>query len=211
MSTDALATDALVTDAIKRALLRDYAAMHELLNDPLYTEIVLLAITNVPIEEQRAEYFGIIHELSRCKIDINIRIGQPSMPMISHVINNGQYVTCRFILNDTKTDIEATDLQGFTPLHHAALLGDLDILKLLLERGANMYAKTNDGTTALQLASDSEHTAVVNKLVKFDTRLRNLAFVMAAHDRLGTNASARMLSDDMKRKIARVAASDVGV
>ena len=45
-----------------------------------------------------------------------------------------------------------TDELGFTQLHHEALAGNLTIVNLLLENGANKNARTKSGKTAAELA-----------------------------------------------------------
>jgi ankyrin repeat protein len=53
---------------------------------------------------------------------------------------------------------------GFTPLHAAAMTGQVDLAKLLLDRGADPGARTDDGRTALAMARDAKHQAVVDLL-----------------------------------------------
>jgi ankyrin repeat protein len=50
---------------------------------------------------------------------------------------------------------------GHTPLHEAAYNGDLPLIRLLLERGADRTARTGEGETALQIAAkQGRHEAV---------------------------------------------------
>jgi ankyrin repeat protein len=49
---------------------------------------------------------------------------------------------------------------GYTPLLTASANGNLEIVKLLLAAGADPYAKTNDGKSALDLATERKHAAV---------------------------------------------------
>jgi ankyrin repeat protein len=46
---------------------------------------------------------------------------------------------------------------GFTPLHAAAQHGDLELVKLLLDRGANTKATLDDGRTPRAVAADEGH------------------------------------------------------
>ena len=48
--------------------------------------------------------------------------------------------------------VSDTDELGFTQLHHEALAGNLTIVNLLLENGANKNARTKSGKTAAELA-----------------------------------------------------------
>ena len=56
------------------------------------------------------------------------------------------------LLIDAGADKEKADNSGHTPLHRAAQRGSLDVLGLLLERGADTHARTKAGKTALDLA-----------------------------------------------------------
>jgi uncharacterized protein len=50
---------------------------------------------------------------------------------------------------------------GHTPLHEAAYNGDIPLIRLLLERGADRTARTGEGETALQIATkQGRHEAV---------------------------------------------------
>jgi ankyrin repeat protein len=53
---------------------------------------------------------------------------------------------------------------GFTPLHEAAIRGHAEMLTLLLEHGAELDARTDDGKTALDLAREKGRAAVVKML-----------------------------------------------
>ena len=41
--------------------------------------------------------------------------------------------------------VDNTDNEGWTALHRAAKLGRIEVTKFLLEHGANLEAKTNNG------------------------------------------------------------------
>ncbi len=53
---------------------------------------------------------------------------------------------------------------GYTPLLAAAANGRLDILKLLLSHGADHDATSNDGKSALAIATERNHSALVEYL-----------------------------------------------
>ncbi|QDV82168.1 ankyrin repeat domain-containing protein [Planctomycetes bacterium TBK1r] len=62
--------------------------------------------------------------------------------------------------------VNVRDASGSTPLSAAALLGNIEIVKLLLERGANVAATNRDGTTPLHVAAFMCHTEVVELLLE---------------------------------------------
>lgn len=49
----------------------------------------------------------------------------------------------------SKASIDAVDTHGATPLYSAAFLGNLNMVRLLVERGANVNAKDKDGYSVL--------------------------------------------------------------
>ena len=50
---------------------------------------------------------------------------------------------------------------GCTPLHVAASHGRIEVVKILLNNGADMNAKTEDGHTPLHWAASHGHTEIV--------------------------------------------------
>jgi ankyrin repeat protein len=57
--------------------------------------------------------------------------------------------------------VEARDARGFTSLMAAAGGGYADVVKTLLDHGANVNNKSDDGTTALKLALQFNHSDIV--------------------------------------------------
>ena len=66
---------------------------------------------------------------------------------------------------DAGTDVDAKDGFGLgrTPLHFAAREGHKKIVELLIDKGADMNAKANDGTTPLDMADDKETADLLRK------------------------------------------------
>ena len=61
--------------------------------------------------------------------------------------------------------METSDKEGFRPLHFAAWHGVLDVLRLLLENGANLEAKCNRGGTPLHQAVISSHPHIIRAML----------------------------------------------
>lgn len=61
------------------------------------------------------------------------------------------------ILNESNDPdiIHARDINGWQPIHEAARSGDLEIIKCLLDRGADISATTYEGRTPLWWAKKS--------------------------------------------------------
>lgn len=61
-------------------------------------------------------------------------------------------------------DINQTDERGWTALMHAAKNGNFSTAQLLINAGANAAVQASDGTTALSLARDSQHSDLIGLL-----------------------------------------------
>ena len=70
------------------------------------------------------------------------------------------------LLDTDKTLIEADDGNGWTPLHHAAYAGRLDVCKLLIQRGASINHLDREGNPSLAQAAGAGHAAVVQLLLE---------------------------------------------
>lgn len=64
-------------------------------------------------------------------------------------------------------DLDAQDSYGFTALHLAADRGYLEIVKLLVNRGANIGVKDPDGLTAISLAEAGDRQDIIAFLEDF--------------------------------------------
>ena len=68
------------------------------------------------------------------------------------------------LLLDAGAAIDATNLSGFTALHHAAEGNALEALKLLIERGANLEQRNANGQTPLDFAIAANRIAMFEVL-----------------------------------------------
>jgi ankyrin repeat protein len=68
------------------------------------------------------------------------------------------------LLIDKGADVNAVQHGGFTALHSAAFSGDLPMTRLLLDAGARLDPKTDDGQCALDLAREKGRDEVVKEL-----------------------------------------------
>jgi uncharacterized protein len=70
------------------------------------------------------------------------------------------------ILLDRGAPIEATNLTGFTALHHAAEAGSLEAAEVLIARGANPGTTNRQGMTPIETAREQGHPTLVAALEK---------------------------------------------
>ena len=69
---------------------------------------------------------------------------------------------------------QLTDAKGYTCLHEAARMGDLDIANLCLENNANPWARTYDNSfMACHLAARHGHAELMNMFLSKDIVDRN--------------------------------------
>jgi ankyrin repeat protein len=68
----------------------------------------------------------------------------------------------RTLINNDNVNLHKN---GTTPLHHASSIGNTEVVKLLIEKGADINVKNNFGSTPLHYASNEGNTEVVKLLI----------------------------------------------
>ncbi|MCX6929678.1 MAG: ankyrin repeat domain-containing protein, partial [Verrucomicrobia bacterium] len=68
------------------------------------------------------------------------------------------------LLLEHKANLNATDKSGYTPLLNAAERGNMAIVEILTERGADLAARTLEGATAFGLAAGSTNRLLLEWL-----------------------------------------------
>ncbi len=74
-------------------------------------------------------------------------------------------------LINLKVDLNELDTTGHTPLHWAVFRGDIDLVKLLLEAGANPNILSSDGVTPKWRAKDFRLVEIDNLLESFGGKI----------------------------------------
>jgi ankyrin repeat protein len=80
-------------------------------------------------------------------------------------IRRGFYDAADMLLSLSNADANPRTHTGLTPFHLAAKHGDLALLKLLLENGADINALSQTGYSGLHFAVMNDHHAIVNYLL----------------------------------------------
>lgn len=78
------------------------------------------------------------------------------------MLGNGAEV--KSVIDAGGADIDARDSDGWTALMYAAMQGNAEMVKLLLEKGAKTGIKNKNGTTALTIASRKGNAEIVKLL-----------------------------------------------
>merc|ERR1712093_257491 len=80
--------------------------------------------------------------------------------------DNVQIPILRTLLNEGNMSTDGGDRYGQTPLHFAAMFGNLEATKLLLERDASLDAVDDFGLTPLLIAYKNKHLNVATLLIE---------------------------------------------
>ena len=78
--------------------------------------------------------------------------------------HNGRAEIVRLLLETPGADLSARQEFGATVLHIAAGTGDNDIVRLLVDHGADTSTKDSNGNTAATVASLAGHAALTEYL-----------------------------------------------
>ncbi len=62
-------------------------------------------------------------------------------------------------------DVNASEANGWVPLHRVAETGDLDLAQMLVKNGAKLNAKNRHGETPLHVAAQAGHNGMVEFLL----------------------------------------------
>lgn len=100
----------------------------------------------------------------------------------------GNKETLAAILDRDESLVHATCNKGWTPLHKAVAGGHTDVALDLIARGADVYAETQDGRTALDYADESDWPGIAEKLREVIS-LRNAQKTMALRAKKANKAT----------------------
>lgn len=100
----------------------------------------------------------------------------PGSTLAHEHVANRKYKALQKLLQRQPQLVNVHDGNGWTPLHEAVRAGNIPILKLILDHGADIYArtgKTGRGKSALELAHDfhNSNSQVVQVLKERQDRL----------------------------------------
>ena len=148
----------------------------------------------VPESEKRFVIKGVVgHSLTIEHPEVvDLLRGTRNLPSTAGPPREGEVIrSVRRAIADGK-DLNAADGFGMTPLHKAALAGDMQAVQLLVTNGAKIDLKDNGGESALHMAARMGRTAVAKLLVAKGASIR-------ASDAIGNtplHAAAGCLGDD---------------
>ena len=106
---------------------------------------------------------GLIKLFTDCLPPFNTRNTSSTLTHTSNVLETATTTTNNPLVVE---DVNAKDDYGRTPLHWAAYEKNLEIIQLLIEKGADVNAIDNDGNTPLQSAVNSGNLEIAKLLLK---------------------------------------------
>jgi ankyrin repeat protein len=92
-----------------------------------------------------------------------------------------QIITC-LVQRMSSENLNIRDMNGFTPVMYACEYGNVNILKLLIDHGADINITSSEGVTCLLLAIVNAEVAIVKCLIEsgFDTKKDNCSYLTDA-------------------------------
>ncbi len=68
-------------------------------------------------------------------------------------VPDGWMEALKYLVEEHGADVNRRDANGYTPLHHAASRGDNEMIRYLVERGADVMAVSREGQTTVDMAN----------------------------------------------------------
>jgi hypothetical protein len=100
-------------------------------------------------------------------IMMNVKLGRRGLTQLHYCAEKGLTTSVKRLLSIRNINVNVKDDEyGRTPLHWAAWKGHIEIARLLLESGAKVNARSNNGFTPLHYAALEGHTNILHLLVE---------------------------------------------
>ena len=90
--------------------------------------------------------------------------------------SNGHLNLCKRLLENYSFDIFMTDVKGWNALHYAAKSGNLELFRFFMQKGSDVYSKTNISSNCLHIAASNGRLNLFKTLVedyKFDIFMKD--------------------------------------
>ncbi|KAI3893440.1 hypothetical protein MKX03_020284, partial [Papaver bracteatum] len=99
------------------------------------------------------------------------RIGEGSLQCLHISAVGGNLNVCKYLIEKLKLAVDSKDGTACTPLHHASIRGRYDMVRYLLEKGANPDASDDMNGTPLHYGAKSGDTKIINLLLSRGVRV----------------------------------------
>ena len=68
-------------------------------------------------------------------------------------VPDGWLAAVKYLVEEHDADVNARDVNGYSPLHHAAARGDNELIRYLVEKGADVTVVSRRGQTTVDMAN----------------------------------------------------------
>lgn len=114
---------------------------------------------------------GVISLLAKSGVNANVCDDNYNTPLHAAVEHNSYYAILELLKLDN-IDINALGEFDQTPLHRAVVMGNLDVIKLLIEKGADPLMVDEKNESPLDYAKDEGDEKIINYLTKIQNNER---------------------------------------
>jgi ankyrin repeat protein len=98
---------------------------------------------------------------------MNVKLGRRGQTQLHHCVRNGLTSSVERLLSIRNINVNLKDdVYGATPLHEAAWKGQIEIARLLVENGAEVNARYNNGSSPLQRSVRNGHIDILHLLIE---------------------------------------------
>ena len=97
---------------------------------------------------------------------------------------SGHLDLCKTLIDNHKFDVDISDIDGCTALHHAVTSGKYDLVAYLANKGTDVYLKTKNGRNCLHIAAENGHLDLFKVLInkhEFDVHIADNDGCTALH------------------------------
>jgi ankyrin repeat protein/cell division protein FtsB len=145
---------------------RAYDAAH-----PKTLEDVLWVVAKAGFVKEVAPLMNLSKVTRNCihlqPIMMNVKLGRYGRTQLHHCAENGLTTSVKRLLSIRNINVNVKDnWDGYTPLHWAVETGHVEIIRLLLQNGADVNAKSNVGHTPLHCSAWNGHVDILHLLVE---------------------------------------------
>ena len=100
-------------------------------------------------------------------IMMNVKLGRRGFTQLHHCAENGFTTSVKRLLSIRNINVNVKSLNGWSPLHWAAVYGHVEIALLLLQNGAEVNARSINGVTPLHYAAMYGHVDILHLLLHY--------------------------------------------
>lgn len=142
-----------------------------------------------------------VHELCQWNSEALSHVNYQEQNSLHIAALAGKTEIVRYLSMHWHINLEAKDRSGFTPLILAAQIGSSEVLKTLLELGADALAQTNSKETALHQACFYDHKKCVKLLLEHE---KDLLFISDLSDEMAWDETPKIRKKEADKDASEI-------